>query len=202
MDLNYSAFNYRLRLAIGYIHLVYLGLLPSLATFTLLYKYGYPIPLLLFLGGAVAVSVYIAVILFYTPMPGSVGWGLWILLDGPILVVLSLLTKKSFAIDYVVEGFIVEGTAIWLSILILAARFPRQRLAAIGYMLLSLTVSLSLVYPYFQNTIHDQWASFSLLAIGIVESFGVRFKQLRRDEKGRDKAVTDLNKNVVLLVIL
>ena len=51
---------------LGYTHLVYLGILPALATFSLLFSYGHDAPLLLFLGGTVAVGVYLAVIMTYT----------------------------------------------------------------------------------------------------------------------------------------
>jgi len=190
------------RTVIGYIHLVYLGLLPSLATFGLLYKYGYPIPLFLFLGGAVAVGVYIAVVFYYTPMPRSVAGGLLVLLDGPVWVILSLLTKKAVPLGYVVEGFIVEGTAIWLSILILAAKFPRQRLAALGYMLLAMGISASLVYPYFRDSLRDQWLSVGLLGIGIVETFGARYSQVSREEEGPNTRRQDADKNIGFLIAL
>jgi len=202
MAFTFQTVNFSPRTVIGYIHLVYLGLLPSLATFGLLYKYGYPAPMILFLGGAAAVGVYIAVVFYYTPMPRSLAGGLLILLDGPAWVMLSLLTKKAVPLGYVVEGFIVEGTAIWLSILILAAKFPRRRLAAIGYMLLALGISVSLVYPYFRDSLRDQWLSVGLLGMGIVETFGTRFNQLRRDEEGRDKNLQDPNKNMGFLVVL
>ena len=202
MAFTFQTINFSPRAVIGYIHLIYLGLLPSLATFGLLYKYGYPVPFILFLGGAAAVGVYIAVVFYYTPMPRSWVGGLLVLLDGPAWVVLSLLTKKAVPLGYVVEGFIVEGTAIWLSILILAAKFPRQRLAAIGYMLLALAVSVSLTYPYFRDSLQGQWLSVALLGMGIVETFGARFAQLKRDEESRDKNLQDPNKNIGLLVAL
>src|SRR3982750_3227651 len=77
---------------IGHIHLVYLGLLPALATFSLLFSYGHPAPLALFLGGTAAVSVYLAVTFYYAPRPASPALGLLILLDGPLWVLLSLLS--------------------------------------------------------------------------------------------------------------
>ena len=157
-------------------------------------------PLLLFLGGAVSVGVYLAVICYYTPMPRSFAGGLLTLLDGPAWVAVSLLTKHAIPLGYVVEGFIIEGTAIWLSILILAAKFPRQRLAAIGYMLLALAVSISLVYPYFRDDLMNQWLSIGLLSLGAVESFAVRFHQLKLDEEG-NKHRADPNQNTVFLIV-
>ena len=59
----------RLLRVVDYAHLVYLGVLPSLATFSLLYAYGHPAPLLLFLAGTAAVGVYLAAVYSYTPRP-------------------------------------------------------------------------------------------------------------------------------------
>src|SRR4051812_10896443 len=101
---------------IGYIHLIYLGLLPALATFALLFRYGHPLPLALFVGGTVAVSVYLAVTFSYTPQPTSLGFGLLILIDGPLWVLLSLLQKGVNPFGFAVEGFLIDGTAIWISI--------------------------------------------------------------------------------------
>src|SRR5690606_2496383 len=111
-----------------------------------------------------------------------------------IWVTFSTLSKHSIPSGSVVEGFIVEGTAIWLSILILAAKFPHRRLAAIGYMLVALVITASLVYPYFRDELHGHAMSLGLLGFGIVESFAARFAQLKRDEQGFDHRRIDQNK--------
>lgn len=192
----------KLRAAIHTIHVIYLGLLPALATFVLLRRYGYPFPLVLLLGGTVAAAVHIAVVFYYTPPPRSIFAGLFVLLDGPIWVALSMLSKHSIPSGSVVEGFIVEGMAIWLSILILAAKFPHRRLAAIGYMLVALVITASLVYPYFRDELHGHAMSLGLLGFGIVESFAARFAQLKRDEQGFDHRRIDRNKNAVFLIVM
>jgi hypothetical protein len=203
MALTYPFLTTKIRAAVHTIHIIYLGLLPALATFVLLRRYGYPLPLLLFLGGAVAVAVYIAVVNYYTPPPPrSIAAGLFVLFDGPIWVAFSMLSKHSIPAGAVVEGFIVEGTAIWLSILILAAKFPRRRLAAIGYMLLSLAITASLVYPYFRDNLHGHPMSLSILGFGIVETFATRFSQLKRDEEGRDGRDIDPDKGVAFIIIM
>jgi hypothetical protein len=60
---------------VDWAHLVYLGVLPALATFSLLYAYGHAAPLLLFLGGTVAVGVYLAATYSYTPRPRTLAEG-------------------------------------------------------------------------------------------------------------------------------
>lgn len=179
-------FKSRLTSIIGHIHLVYLGLLPALATFSLLYTYGHPAPLLMFLGGTAAVGVYLAVTFNYTPLPTSFGWAMLVLLDGPMWTLLSLYSKRANPLGFAVEGLIVDGTAVWLSILILAFSSPRptrgQRVASVGFMLLALVATGSLVWPYFREVLWQQWASLGWLGGGILEAVIVRFKQLKRDE--------------------
>ncbi len=75
MDLSFPAIKIRAASSLWYAHLIYLGLLPAAATFGLLYKYGHPVPLLLFIGGTAAVGVYLAVVFYFTPMPRSVAVG-------------------------------------------------------------------------------------------------------------------------------
>ena len=96
-------------------HLVYLGLLPALATFAVLVVYGHPFMFLVFLGGIVAVSVYLAVVVSYTCSPSSLAVALFILLDGPVCAALAQLSggnPYAFAID----SFLVDGVAIWAAI--------------------------------------------------------------------------------------
>jgi hypothetical protein len=202
MALTYPFLTTKIRALVHTIYIIYLGLLPALATFVLLRRYGYSLPLLLFLGGTVAAAVYIAVVNYYTPPPRSIAAGLFVLFDGPIWVAFSMLSKHSIPAGAVIEGFIVEGTAIWLSIFVLAAKFPRQRLAAIGYMLLSLAITASLVYPYFRDNLQGQAVSLSLLGFGIVETFAARFSQLKRDEEGRDGRDIDPDKGVAFIIIM
>lgn len=191
----------RLTLIIGYLHLVYLGLLPALATFGLLYTYGHPALLLLFLGGTAAVGVYLAVTFYYTPLQRSLLRGILVLLDGPAWVLLSLSSKRLFPLGFAVEGLIVDGTAIWLSILILALGSPRptreQRLASVGIMLVALAATVSLVWPYCRDALWGEWVSLGLLGGGILEAVIVRFKQLKRDEAAQ---ISD--KSVVYIVVL
>ena len=88
--------------AVENLHLVYLGLLPALATFSVLIVYGHPAPLLLFIGGVVAASVYLAVVIGYTRPVNSLGVALFTLFDGSLRAALSHSARRapfSFAID-------------------------------------------------------------------------------------------------------
>ena len=187
---------------IGYIHLVYLGLLPALATFALLFRYGHPAPLLLFLGGTVAVSVYLAVTFSYTPLPTSLLWGLLILLDGPLWVLLSLLSKGVNPLGFAVEGFLVDGTGVWFSILVLSIQsyipMRKDRIAAVGFMLAALAATVSLVWPYLRDVLWGHWPSIALLIAGIIESTIVRFSTLNKQKVARQ----DENKGAGYIIIM
>jgi len=192
---------------IGYIHLIYLGLLPALATFALLFRYGHPAPLLLFLGGTVAVSVYLAVTFSYTPLPTSLGWGLLVLLDGPLWVLLSLLSKGVNPqgvnpLGFAVEGFLVDGTGVWFSILVLSIQsyipMRKDRLAAIGFMLAALAATVSLVWPYLRDVLWGHWPRIALIMAGIIESTLVRFSALNKQKAARK----DENKGAGYIIIM
>lgn len=201
MDLSFPAIRDRAERTLWYTHLIYLGLLPAAATFGLLNKYGHPVPLLLFIGGTAAVGVYLAVVFYFSPMPRSVVWGLVVLLDGPLWVVLSILSKRGLPLDYIVEGYVVEGTAIWLSILFLSLYDIRERLAAAGFMLLALIVTGSLVYPYFRDQLRGEWLSLGLLTIGIAEALAIRYRQVKRDVERPTTSRPDTGRNAVYIGI-
>jgi hypothetical protein len=190
---------------IGQIHLVYLGLLPALATFALLFRYGHPAPLLLFLGGTVAVSVYLAVTFSYTPLPVSLAWGLLILLDGPLWVLLSLLSKGVNPLGFAVEGFLVDGTGVWVSILVLSMQsyipMRKDRIAAIAFMLAALAATVSLVWPYLRDVLWQHWASMALIIAGIIESTIVRFSALNKQNGSRQDESKGAGYIIIMLLV-
>ena len=100
------------------IYLIYLGLLPALATFAVIWAYGYRWMFLLFLVGVAAVGVYLATVMSYTPIPKSLPWLLLALLDGPIFVLISL--RNNFhPLAFAVEGYHIVGLLfLWLVALI------------------------------------------------------------------------------------
>jgi hypothetical protein len=170
------------------IYLLYLGLLPSLGTFAVLLSYGTRVPFLVFLGGVAAVGVYLAATYSYTPIPNH----LWVLLlmfiDGPIFVLISLregLNPLAFAI----EGYLLDGTAIWLSILFLALisplPTPNQRIGSVFFMLVAFGITTSLFWPYFQEFIWGKWPKMIWLLIGVLEATWLHFRRFSREAIAR-----------------
>jgi hypothetical protein len=180
--------------ALDWAHLIYLGLLPALATFSLLYAYGHPAPLLLFLAGTAAVGVYLAVTYSYTPRPRTLGLALLVLLDGPAWAALSLLLKDARPLAFAVEGFLVDGTATWVSILVLAARssLPTrgERAVSIAIMLAALAATYSLAWPYCREALTGEWggASACLLALGAAQGALTRYRLFERERVVRDES--------------
>lgn len=186
----------RLLRGLDHAHLIYLGLLPVVANFSLLYAYGYPAPLLLFLAGTAAVSVYLAATYVYTPRPRNVGLALFVLLDGPAWAALSLLLKDARPLAFAVNGFLVDGTAVWISILILALRsdLPTrgQRWASVGIMLVALVATYSLAWPYCRDLLQGRWgaASLLLLALGAAQGALTRYRLYERERVVRDEGAS------------
>ncbi len=170
---------------LGQVYLLYLGLLPILATFAIILTYGVRLPMLVFLGGVGAVGVYLAATYSYTRLPVKVLPLLVILLDGPLFVTLSLrngLNPLAFAI----EGFLIDGTAIWLSILVLSFISPLpsrgQRIASIFFMLIAIGITLSLFWPYLQDHVIVNWSHLIWLLVGCTEATLASFVLVSRDE--------------------
>ena len=167
-------------------NLIYLGLLPALATFSILYTYGHAAPMLLFLGGTVAVAVYLAFLITYTPPPRSTGWALIQLLDGPVWAAFSVYTSNGNWLGFAIDGFLVDGTAIWIAILVLALRSPlptrQQRLASVAFMIVAICATVWLVWPHYKNSLSNYWVSQCLLLAGTSEGLFVRVKVLKKDE--------------------
>ena len=183
----------RLLRALDLAHLIYLGILPVAATFSLLRAYGHPAPLLLFFAGTAAVGVYLGATYSYTPRPRTLGLALFVLLDGPAWAILSLVLKDARPLAFAIEGFLVDGTATWASILVLAARSPLptrgQRRASIGIMLVALAATYSMAWPYCREAVRDSWGIASLLLLGLGAAQGAltRYRLYERDHLVRDE---------------
>ncbi len=167
--------------AVNRAHLIYLGVLPSLATFAMLHRYGYRWPFLLFIGGVAMMGVYLVSVYHYTRLPPSVPVSLWVLLDGPIFA-LAAQGLRHFNLTFVIEGFLIDGLALWLAILLLALVSPLpstgQRAASLGIGLVALGVILSLFWPYVSEMWGD-WFWLIWLVIGIVEGGIARYRLLK-----------------------
>ncbi len=167
------------------LYLLYLGLLPTLATFAVLAVYGTRAPFLVFLGGAVAVGVYLASLYSYTRLPEKILPLMVLLLDGPLFALLALrngLNPLSFAI----ASYLIDGTALWIAILILAVISPRptpsQRAASIFFMLAALGATSALFWPYIYEHILGNGSRLAFLVVGCAEATLTAFALTRRDE--------------------
>jgi hypothetical protein len=176
---------------IGKIYLFYLGMLPALATFATLWAYGYPWPFCLFIGGVAGVGVYLATVMSYAPIPNSLPWLLLALLDGPIFVLISL--RNNFhPLAFAIEGYLIDGTAIWLSTLILASisLLPTrgQRIASIAIMLAVLGLTTSFFWPYVQASLLGDWYRIFWLIAGIVQATWLSLSRFLRGEVLREES--------------
>ena len=167
---------------VGRAHLIYLGLLPSLATLAVLHMYGYPLPFLLFTVGVAAVGVYLAVTWSYTALPNSVLGNLWGLLDGPLFVLLGRRGAPGGALGFAIEASMIDGIAIWAAILWLSAvsakPTPGQRVASLGIMVAILAMIGSLFWPYVRDVLWGDWLLVASLAVGCAESVFFRVRML------------------------
>ncbi len=169
-------------------YLIYLGLLPALATFGVLRLYGSRVPFwLIFLGGTVAVSVYLAVAVGYARGPSTWWRLLWVLADGPIFVLISLLQGENGRFLYFfVESFFVDGLAIFGAILVLAVLSPLptrgQRAGSIFFMLLAVVFVVAVFGEYLAAQVWGHGLRLFWLMVGLVESAVVNYFLLKRDE--------------------
>lgn len=165
-------------------YLFYLGILPSLATFAVLWTYGHPNPFLVFLGGIVAVSVYLAATYSYTQLPNQLLPALIMLLDGPLFVLVSIRNDLN-PLAFAIEGYLVDGTILWLSILVLAARSPLpsrgQRVGSILFMLVAIGATTSLFWPYIKAELWGQTRAIWLI-LGLVQGAISQYGVVRKDE--------------------
>lgn len=170
---------------INRLHLIYLGLLPSLATFIVLRTHGYRWMFPLFIGGVAMVGVLLAEIFAHTRLPDSLPASLLVLLDGPVLALLAT-RGRGFGFGFAIDSFLVEGLAVWLAIAVLAVvsdlPTPWQRNASVVIMLIAVGLSLSLFWPYLQITLEERWFKLVWLAIGVIEGTIVRFRLLQTEE--------------------
>ena len=175
---------------LGWLYLTYLGLLPVITTFVLLARYSGDMAIFwYFLGGTVAVSVYLAYIGSYVPIPRSLLRLALVALDGPFFALLALWGRVDVT-SLVINGYLVDGTAVWLAIAILALQSPLptrgQRIASVLFMVVALFVTSWMAWPYLVNELWGSWASLGWLVLGVAEATWVRYRVLGADDVLRD----------------
>ena len=175
-------------------YLVYLGALPAVATASTLWQYGEWYPdwkfILSFLGGTAAVGVYLAFVYSYQMVPVSVGRTLLLLLDGPLLILLSQSGSVS-PYGFAVEAYLVDGTAVWLSILWLALHSPdptpNQRRASVFIMLVAIGITWLFFLPYLQVELFGNWVQMGWLLFAIIQGVALRSFLLKETDDLRDQ---------------
>jgi len=182
-------------------HLIYLGLLPSVATFVLLQTYGHRAPFLLLIGGVVLTAVYLAVTYSYTRLPTSVPASLWALLDGPLF---AFVAPRATAgpLAFAINGFLIDGMAFWCAIVVLAVvasePLPWQRVASVGLGLLALAALASLAAPYVRQTVESSGWAMLWLPVAILESTALIYPLLRSGDLKR----ADVNSAGVYIAVM
>jgi len=185
-----DALRQRLGHATGRLHLIYLGLLPSLATFALTRTYGFRLPAPLFFVGVAEVGVYIVTVYSYTRLSSSPWLNLAALLDGPLFVLAARRLSLADPFGFAIEAYLVDGFAIWVSILGLAIVSPLptrgQRIASVAIMLAISGVTGWLVWPYVPDVLWGSWGSVAWLSVGFVEAVAARLWLFARGDVARD----------------
>jgi len=166
------------------IHLVYLGLLPSLTTFFLVRRYGHGAPFALFIGGVIVTAVYLATSYSYMVLPSSLLASLWTLVDGPLFA-LAGRSWQAPAWTFIVEGFFIDAAALWLAILALCLVSPApsrgQRVASFSLALIALASLLSLLVPYATEIWDGRMLRLGWLLVGVVETTAMLYRLLDND---------------------
>lgn len=178
----------RITQLLGVVHLSYLGILPAAATFVLLRQYGHPFPFLIFLGGVVAVSVYLAITASFTPVPQNLGIMIFMLLDGPAFIALAQ-SGTNLSFSAAIDSFMVDGLAVWLAIFWLAITTGRptkeQKIGTIFFAVIALGTVASICWPYLLGEILTQREKPFWLSLGLIEAVLVYYHLLQADEGKR-----------------
>lgn len=183
-------------------HLIYLGLLPAWATWVTLSAYGHRFPFLVFLGGIVIVSVYLAVVASYTQPATSTGVALLTLFDGPLWAASARFAGRPIS-SFAVDAFLIDGVAIWVAIAWLAVSTSRptrgQRVATLFFAAAALMTASSLFWPYLRANLCGNWPSLGWLLLGTGEAVAARHFLLEKDDVLRD---TDFSMRYILVFLL
>ena len=174
----------RLSRILGRVYLLYLGILPAIGTFAALVAYGTPGPFLLFLGGIAAVGVYLAVTYSYTRIPANPLLILVMLLDGPLVILIAQQDGYSL-LGFLIESYLVDGTAIWLSILLLSltSQLPTrgQRIGSVFFMLVALVATSSLFWPYMKAVLWNDWVRMMWLLAGTLVFSVIHYRRFYKE---------------------
>lgn len=182
--------------ALGWINLVWIGLLPAIATFGVVQQYGGPglggsgesaRPVIAIVGFA-AVAVELAALVTYTRFPSSVLTAIFVLVDGPALALLSCRSDPS-VFDFAVRSFAIDGTAVWLAIAALALttrKLVGRRAVPVAIMAGMIACTLAVLAPYLAHRVPRTFDSLGPLVGGLIWSSVVNYRVLASDEIVRE----------------
>lgn len=193
----------RLHKLIDTAHFIYLGLIPSAATYFSLLKYGTGYPFLVFIGGIVLVSVYLAVVASYTKESKSIWVSLWVFLDGPVFAILSNHNNPAFP-AFFIDSFLIDGVSIWMAIMWLAVSTDRPTKAQrSGTLILGLVAMAAVIvsfYGYLNGQIFMSALRSAGLLIGVIETVMVYHFILKMDIVYRDS--TAASKYIIVFIMI
>lgn len=167
------------------IYLYYLGILPAAATFFLMQRLEFPswIGMPIFFIGTAIVAVHLSMAISYTKPTKKFWWLILVLIDGPILALIGNLNLLEIS-NIIIDIFLIETLAIWISIGILAGYSGRpakgQQIASL--ILVFLSVGGLLGFYYAAGYLIKPWYLYISLLIAIAETLWIKYKILDKDE--------------------
>jgi len=180
----------RIAWVLGWVNVMYLGVLPAVATWGVFRLYGLPFaaPMVLF-GGLIAVVVYLGIVLNVAPAPASPWTALWILLDGPFFALLA--GPRSFA-GFAIQAFFVDGLALWIGVAALWFGIARSDGAESLFgcttwlIVAGLAGMFAPFWPYLHHDVLGHWTSLVVLLVGVAGATWSHLRALGGDGAGRD----------------
>ena len=172
---------------VSQLYFLYLGILPAAATLSVraIFRHEYDdmTMLFLFMAGVAASGVYLAVTLAYTFLPSTLVGVLFLFLDGPIFALISLAGgENADLMAFIIDSFLIDGVAIFCAIAILSwtSNIPTQgqKIGSTIVMLICVSFTAVLFFPYLHTQIWGNWWRFTWLAIGLIEALYVNYGTL------------------------
>ncbi len=182
---------------LGWVHLLYLGALPSFATFGVTYGHGFPrLPMagadslgVIAVAGFFIICALLAVLISQTRLPSSVWQAVLVLVDGPLVALLSMRSDPS-VFDYATCAFVVDGVGISIAFAALASTTPTLRgLKRVPYIVVTLGILACFMLLFWPSVSHDL-VTIASLGGGIVWTAIVDYRLLPGKAVPRSSRVT------------
>jgi len=173
------------------LYFAYLLLAPLGATTMAMVTYTGPadfVLALMWLGGAVAIAIYAVFVASYLVAPKTWWRAALAILDGPLWLVLAILTLRGWEVlDLTTWFFVAESIGIYLAIAIVAVRkAPFGATTSIGIMVVCIiVVCYTCGWALLPKLAHDGRAALMFVA-AIAQSTAVSYGIVDRDQPVRD----------------